>query len=111
MNHVENYVQTGKTFGSSKVTLISGKDDLSEPIGVKLLPIYEAFNFGYYQNVDQPVLQRCNNPFSESRLKAVQRNIRKILTDYPKLLHVFSPVGKDVCCLKRPDNNHNSHSP
>ena len=79
-------------FGEHKIVLTSGGVDMPEPIGLKLIPIFEALKSHFYVVSDARSLSACKH--TASLLMARRNNLEKILKDYPKLKNTRTPVGK-----------------
>lgn len=75
-------------FGEKVNTLTSGSKDMSEPIGVTLLPIHVAFDAHYYKALSVP-----NCVLTPASLEKPKTHIRKMLCKYPRLRRVFRALG------------------
>ena len=82
----------GTKFGEHKVVFKSGGPDLPEPIGLKLVPIDEAFDVNFYEVIDQHQSSRCVH--SDSLLRTRKVHVQKALEEYPRLKKAQTPVGK-----------------
>lgn len=82
----------GTKFGENKVVLTSGGPNLPEPIGLKLVPIYEAFDVNFYTVLDKHQSTRCVH--SSSLLRTRRNHVQKAFREYPRLKKVIKPVGK-----------------
>ena len=78
-------------FGEQKVVFNSGGPDMPEPIGLKLVPIYEAFDVNFYTVLDQQISARCVH--SQSFVGARKNHVKKALKEYPRLKNAMVPVG------------------
>ena len=85
----------GTKFGEHKVVFKSGGPDLPEPIGLKLVPIDEAFDVNFYEVIDQHQSSRCVH--SDSLLRTRKVHVQKALEEYPRLKKAQTPVGKLNC--------------
>lgn len=75
-------------FGENKVVFRSGGDDLPEPIGVKLVPIGEAFNDNFFASVKEQSNSQCFRDIVRKR-----GNMIKALHAYPKMKRAVEPKG------------------
>ena len=82
----------GTKFGEHKVVFKSGGPDLPEPIGLKLVPIDEAFDVNFYSVIDAHQSTRCAH--SDSLLRTRKANVQEALKEYPRLKKAQIPVGK-----------------
>ena len=78
-------------FGEHKVVFKSGGPNLPEPIGLKLVPITEAFDSALYSVLDQQWSARCVH--SNSLLKARKAAVIRALNEYPRLKKTIKPIG------------------
>ncbi|KAJ7378963.1 hypothetical protein OS493_019662 [Desmophyllum pertusum] len=81
-------------FGEHKVVFNSGGPDMPEPIGLKLVPIYEAFDVNFYTVLDQQISARCVH--SQSFVGARKNHVKKALKEYPRLKNAMVPVDPEV---------------
>ena len=88
-------------FGENKIVLTSGGVDMPEPIGLKLIPIFEALKSHFYTVSDARSLSACKH--TASLLMTRRNNLEKVLKDYPKLKNTPKPVGKYVSVCLRPN--------
>lgn len=72
-------------FAEYKTTFSTGGENLPAPIGLKLLPIVEAFSESHFENLDQQ--------FQCEGLTQRKTNLNKLLNEYPTLKHVSKPYG------------------
>lgn len=79
-------------FGEHKIVLTSGGMDMPEPIGLKLVPVYEAMHTNFYVVEDSRSMSPCQHP--DSLLRSQKSNLQRILKEYPRLKRTTSPVGK-----------------
>ena len=79
-------------FGEHKVVFTSGGRDMPEPIGIKVVPIYEAFDVNFYTTLDHQNSQRCVH--SQSLVGTRKEHVKKALKEYPRLKNAVVPVGK-----------------
>lgn len=82
----------GTKFGEHKVVFKSGGPEMPEPIGLRLVPIFEAFDVNFYEILDQHQSSRCVH-FS-SLLMTRKVHVEKALKNYPRLKKAEKPVGK-----------------
>ena len=82
----------GTKFGEHKVVFKSGGPDLPEPIGLKLVPIDEAFDVNFYSVIDAHQSTRCAH--SDSLLRTRKANVQEALKEYPRLKKAQTPVGR-----------------
>lgn len=82
----------GTKFGHNKVEFKSGGPNLPEPIGLKLVPIYEAFGDYFYTLINQRNSARCLS--SSSLLRRRKMHVQKALNEYPRLKNAKNPVGE-----------------
>ena len=79
-------------FGENKITLASGGMDMPQPIGLRLIPIYEAMTKSFYvASVSGRSALRCQQ--TDSLLNSRRKNLKTILRDYPRVKRVKKPVG------------------
>lgn len=78
-------------FGENKVKFSSGGPDLPEPIGLKLVPIYEAFDVNFYTKMDHQQSSRCAH--SRSLVGTRKIHVKKALHEYPRLKKAVKPFG------------------
>lgn len=97
MNKFRESMSEGTKFGEHKKVYTSGGPDLPEPIKLKLLPIYLAFDFHFYQALEQEGSSRCG--YTLSFLGKRKANVKKILNEYPRLRNVHRAGGKMFCYL------------
>ena len=81
-------------FGEHKVVFESGGPNLPEPIGIKLVPITEAFDPAFYSVLDKRSSARCVH--SNSLLKARKTAVIRALNEYPRLKKTVKPVGTSL---------------
>ena len=86
-------------FGKHKVVFKSGGSNLSEPIGLKLVPITEAFDSAFYFIVDKQWSARCVS-HSNSLLKERKASVIRALNEYPRLKKTSKPVGTSILLRK-----------
>ncbi|XP_020622112.1 uncharacterized protein LOC110059730 [Orbicella faveolata] len=79
-------------FGGHKVVFTSGGPDMPEPIGLKLVPIYEAFDVNFYTVTDGQHSARCVH--FESLVGTRKAHVKKALHEYPRLKKALVPVDK-----------------
>lgn len=79
-------------FGKHKIVLTSGGMDMPEPIGLKLVPVYEALNKNFYQLAGAGSGSPCKH--TESLLRSRKDNLVQILKEYPRLKGTNVPIGK-----------------
>lgn len=79
-------------FGEHKIVLTSGGMDMLEPIGLKLVPVFESMNSNFYVVGDSRSMSPCQH--TDSLLRSQKSNLQRILKDYPKLKGTKTPVGK-----------------
>ena len=80
-------------FGESKITLTSGGMDMPEPIGLRLIPIYEAMSKSFYvASASARTALPCQH--TDSLLNSRRKNLKTILRDYPRVKRVKKPVGR-----------------
>ncbi|XP_078383252.1 uncharacterized protein LOC144665838 [Oculina patagonica] len=72
----------------NKVVFSSGEANKPAPIGLKLLPIDEAFNASYFRLLSQQL--QCEN------LAQRKENVKQLLTKYPSLKGARNPHDPDV---------------
>lgn len=81
-------------FGEHKVSFTSGGVDMPEPIGIRIVPIYEAFDVSFYAKLDHQNSARCVH---SSELVGTRReHVKKALEEYPKLKKAEVPTGKKL---------------
>lgn len=95
MTKFRESMSEGTRFGEDKKVYISGGPDMPEPIGLKLVPLYKAFDVNYYQVLDQQGYSQCNH--SQSLLETRKIHLIKILNEYPRLKNAHRAVGKIFC--------------
>ena len=81
-------------FGEHKVVFKSGGPNLPEPIGIKLVPITEAFDPAFYSVLDKRSSARCVH--SNSLLKARKTAVIRALNEYPRLKKAVKPIGTSL---------------
>ena len=81
-------------FGEHKVVFESGGPNLPEPIGIKLVPITEAFDPAFYSVLDKRSSARCVH--SNSLLKARKTAVIRALNEYPRLKKTVKPIGTSL---------------
>ncbi|KAM7429490.1 hypothetical protein ABFA07_019668 [Porites harrisoni] len=81
-------------FGEHKVVFKSGGPNLPEPIGIKLVPITEAFDPAFYSVLDKRSSARCVH--SNSLLKARKTAVIRALNEYPRLKKTVKPIDPEV---------------
>ena len=81
-------------FGEHKVVFESGGPNLPEPIGIKLVPITEAFDPAFYSVLDKQSSARCVH--SNSLLKARKTAVIRALNEYPRLKKTVKPIGTSL---------------
>ncbi|KAM7438653.1 hypothetical protein ABFA07_011865 [Porites harrisoni] len=82
-------------FGESKITLTSGGMDMPEPIGLRLIPIYEAMSKSFYvASASARNALPCQH--TDSFLNSRRKNLKTILRDYPRVKRVKKPVDPEV---------------
>ena len=69
----------------NKVVFSSGGPDMPAPIGLKLLPIDEAFSDSYFNVLSEQF--QCEN------LAARKENVKNLLRNYPNLKGARNPNG------------------
>lgn len=79
-------------FGEHKVVFSSGGREMPEPIGIKLVPIYEAFDVNFYTTMDHQESSRCVH--SLSLVGTRKMHVKKALHEYPRLKKAKVPVGE-----------------
>lgn len=85
-------------FGESKITLTSGGMDMPEPIGLRLIPIYEAMSKSFYVAfASARNALPCQH--TDSFLNSRRKNLKTILRDYPRVKRVKKPVGRVVTSI------------
>ena len=85
-------------FGESKITLTSGGMDMPEPIGLRLIPIYEAMSKSFYvASASARNALPCQH--TDSFLNSRRKNLETILRDYPRVKRVKKPVGRVVTSI------------
>ena len=85
-------------FGENKVVFKSGGPNLPEPIGLKLVPITEAFDSAFYSILDKLWSARCVH--SNSLLKERKASVIRALKEYPRLKNTAKPVGTSILLRK-----------
>ena len=85
-------------FGKHKVVFKSGGPNMSEPIGLKLVPITEAFDSALYSILDKQSSARCVR--SNSLLKERKASVIRALNEYPRLKKTAKPVGTSILLRK-----------
>ena len=75
----------GTSFGENKLVFNLGGADMPEPIGLKLLPIYRAFDATFFVALDQQY--ECKN------LEQRKSNVLQLFTKYPGLKNARTPQG------------------
>ena len=83
-------------FGEHKVVFESGGPDMPEPIGIKLVPITEAFDSAFYSVFDQQRSARCVLNYSKSLLEERKAAVIRALDEYPRLKGTMKPVGTSL---------------
>ena len=78
-------------FGEHKVKFSSGGPDLPEPIGLKLVPIYEAFDANFYTTLDEQESTRCAH--SQGLVSTRKNHVKRALKEYPRLKKAVKPFG------------------
>ena len=81
-------------FGEHRIVLTSGGMDMPEPIGLKLVPIYEALESYFYVVSDGGTGSPCKH--TTLLLRGRQDNLQRILKEYPRLKRSKTPVGTYV---------------
>ncbi|XP_078382883.1 uncharacterized protein LOC144665526 [Oculina patagonica] len=81
-------------FGEDKVKFSSGGPDMPEPIGLKLVPIYEAFDVNFYTAMDHQQSTRCVH--SRSLVGSRKVHVKKALKEYPRLKKAVKPFDPEV---------------
>ncbi|CAH3162231.1 unnamed protein product [Pocillopora meandrina] len=81
-------------FGKHKIVLTSGGMDMPEPIGLKLVPVYEALNKNFYQLSGAGSGSPCKH--TESLLRSRKDNLVQILKEYPRLKGTNVPIDPPV---------------
>ena len=81
-------------FGEHKVVFKSGGPNMPEPIGLKLVPIAEAFDSAFYSVLDKQSSERCVH--SNSLLKQRKVAVIRALDEYPRLKKTAKPVGTSL---------------
>jgi len=94
VNAFKESMSEGTKFGENKVVLTSGGPNLPEPIGLKLVPIYEAFDVNFYTVLDKHQSTRCVH--SSSLLRTRRNHTQKAFREYPRLKKVIKPVDPEV---------------
>ena len=102
---VEESIKSGAKFGSDSVELKSGGPDLPEPIGLKLVPIYETFDAYFYSFPDQQPSPPCAH--SQQFLETRKAHVKKLFDEYPQLKGVSEAVGKILSILNECDKESN----
>ena len=77
-----------------EVVFESGGPNMPEPIGIKLVPITEAFDSAFYSVLDQQCSARCVH--SKSLLKERKAAVIRALDEYPRLKKTVIPVGTSL---------------
>ena len=54
-------INEGSEFMSDKTILTAGGSDLPEPIRVRLIPMYQAVHYNFFQHLKNPRLSGCNS--------------------------------------------------
>ena len=94
MNKFREQMTEDTKFGEHKIVLTSGGMDMPEPIGLKLVPVYEAMNSNFYTLSDARFGSPCKH--TDSLLRSRKSNLQRILKDYPQLKRTKAPVGKNI---------------
>lgn len=81
-------------FGEHKVVLTSGGMDMLEPIGLRLVPVYEAMNSNFYIVADSRSMSPCKH--TDSLLRSQRSNLQRILKEYLRLKRINTPVGNII---------------
>jgi len=81
-------------FGEHRIVLTSGGMDMPEPIGLKLVPVYEALESYFYVVSDGRSGLPCKH--TTSLLRDRQDNLQRILKEYPRLKRSKTPVDPPV---------------
>ncbi|XP_073250647.1 uncharacterized protein [Porites lutea] len=94
VNAFKESMSKDSKFGEHKVVFKSGGPNMPEPIGLKLVPIAEAFDPAFYSVLDQQKSARCVN--SNSLLKARRTAVIRALKEYPRLKKTVKPLDPEV---------------
>ena len=94
VNGFKESMSKDSKFGEHKVVFKSGGPNMPEPIGLKLVPIAEAFDPAFYSVLDQQKSARCVH--SNSLLKARKAAVIRALKEYPGLKKAVKPVGTSL---------------
>lgn len=83
MNKFKESMSDKTEFGEHKVSFTSGGLDMPEPIGIRIIPIYEAFDVSFYTKLDH---QNSGRGVHSSELVGTRRErVKKALEENPKL--------------------------
>ena len=94
VNAFKESMSKNTKFGENKVVFKSGGPDMPEPIGIKLVPVTEAFDPAFYSVLDEQSSARCVH--SNSLLKARKTAVIRALKEYPRLKNTAKPVGTSL---------------
>ena len=94
VNTFKESMSKNTKFGEHKVEFESGGPDMPEPIGIKLVPITEAFDPTFYSVLDKRSSARCVH--SNSLLKARKTAVIRALNEYPRLKKTVKPRGTSL---------------
>ena len=94
VNAFKELMSKNTKFGEHKVVFKSGGPNMPEPIGIKLVPITEAFDSAFYSVLDQQCSARCVH--SKSLLKERKAAVIRALDEYPRLKKTVIPVGTSL---------------
>ena len=94
VNKFKKSMSKNTKFGEHKVVFKSGGPDMPEPIGIKLVPITEAFDPAFYSVLDKRSSARC--PYFNSLLKWRKKAVIKALNEYPRLKKTVKPIGTSL---------------
>lgn len=72
-------------FTENTMKFTSGGPDMPEPIKLKLMPIHNAVEDGFFSVLDRKY--RCEN------LAQRKGNLKRILQEYPQIKHLSEPQG------------------
>ena len=81
-------------FGEHKVVFKSGGPNMPEPIGIKLVPITEAFDSAFYSVLAKQWSAQCVH--SNSLLKERKAAVIRALNEYPLLKRTVKPAGTTI---------------
>lgn len=93
VNKFEESQESKKDFGEEQLTYNIGGDSLPEPIQVTLMGIEETLTPTFWSNLEELKKKRSCKKMTLTKLGKFLRNMRQVIKQYPKEMHVKRAKG------------------